>query len=128
MKPVSHDTVLIGLFVCHWLADYSPLSTTNMLNAKKLGTPLLPIFTHALVHGALMGVFLLFALRADFNKIALLIILQVITHFLIDTMKGRMNSWFPELQNPGNSWHWVMFGFDQLLHAIVIIIMTSITV
>jgi len=32
-----------------------------------------------------------------------------------------MNGWFPALQSPANKWHWVVFGFDQLLHALVII-------
>jgi len=29
------------------------------------------------------------------------------------------------LQSPANKWHWVVFGFDQLLHAIVIITMSA---
>jgi len=46
---------------------------------------------------------------------------QLITHFLIDVWKGRMNGWFPTLQSPANKWHWIVFGFDQFLHALVII-------
>jgi len=45
----------------------------------------------------------------------------LITHFLIDVWKGRMNGWFTTLQSPANKWHWTVFGFDQLLHALVII-------
>lgn len=113
--------ILIGLFICHWLADYTHLSTVWMLNAKKFGKPILPILTHAMVHTLLMGIFL--GCLGVSNAI-LLMVVQLITHFLIDVWKGRMNGWFPALQSPTNKWHWVVFGFDQLLHAIVIIVIS----
>ena len=50
---IQTETLII-LFACHWLADYTHLSTAWMLNAKRLGKPLLPIFAHALVHASLM--------------------------------------------------------------------------
>lgn len=123
--------ILIGLFVCHWLADYTHLSTAWMLNAKRLGKPLYPILCHAIVHGLLMGLFLRFCLGGWFTSndtVAYLIYFQIITHFLIDVWKGRMNGWFPALQSPANKWHWIVFGFDQLLHAIVIILMSMYAV
>ena len=46
--------VLLTLFTCHFLADYTHLSTSWMLDAKRLGKPLYPIFQHALVHAILM--------------------------------------------------------------------------
>ena len=116
---------LIGLFICHFLADYTHLSTTWMLNAKRLGKPFLPILAHAMVHTLLMGI-LLGCLGV--SNVILLMIFQLITHFLIDVWKGRMNGWFPVLQSPVNKWHWIVFGFDQLLHALVIIIMSSYSV
>lgn len=114
--------ITIGLFICHFLADYTHLSTDWMLNAKRLGKPLKPILTHAMVHTLLMGIFL--ACLGVSNTI-LLMGFQLITHFLIDVWKGRMNGWFPSLQSPANKWHWVVFGFDQLLHSIVIILMSN---
>ena len=117
-----NTTILIGLFICHFLADYTHLSTSWMLNAKRLGKPLFPILTHAMVHTLLMGIFLG---CLEISNIILLMGFQLITHFLIDVWKGRMNGWFPALQSPANKWHWVVFGFDQLLHAIVIIIMVK---
>ena len=116
------EFILIGLFICHFLADYTHLSTAWMLNAKRLGKPLHPIFTHAFIHASLMLVFLsLFGLSG--SKLFCLFTFQLNTHFLIDVWKGKMNSWFPSLQSPANKWHWIVFGFDQLLHAIVIILM-----
>jgi hypothetical protein len=118
------EIVLILLFMCHWLADYTHLSTNWMLNAKKFGKPLFPIFTHALVHAILMSVVLYFFV--GFTKILLYLgIFQLITHFIIDTWKGKMNVWFTNLQSSTNKWHWVIFGLDQLLHSIVIILICS---
>ena len=114
--------ILIGLFICHFLGDYPPLSTDWMLNAKQLGKPLLPIFAHAMVHTLMMGIFLG---CLGISNTLLLMGFQLNTHFLIDVWKGRMNGWFPSLQSPNNKWFWILFGFDQLLHALVIIGMSS---
>ena len=122
---MTQTTILIGLFICHFLADYTHLSTAWMLNAKRIGTPLFPILAHASMHALLMGLFLLFFTDLTQFDIIELTAFQLITHFLIDVWKGKMNSWFPTLQSPANKWHWVVFGFDQLLHSIVIIIMCS---
>lgn len=119
--------ILIGLFICHFLADYTHLSTSWMLNAKRLGKPLFPIFVHAGMHTILMFLFLAWFTN-DLSLVLKLSAFQLITHFLIDIWKGRMNSWFPALQSPANKWHWIVFGFDQLLHALVIIIMSSYAV
>jgi hypothetical protein len=119
---MTQTTILIGLFICHFLADYTHLSTAWMLNAKRLGTPLFPIFMHAFVHMFIMGAFLSVIGLKD--ELYFLMPFQLITHFLIDVWKGKMNSWFPSLQSPANKWHWVVFGFDQLLHALVIILMS----
>ncbi len=117
--------VLIVLFFCHWLADFTWLSTTWMLNAKRLGKPLFPIFAHAAVHAWIMFLALLLMGYKDPKMIFTLYIIQLATHFVIDVWKGRMNGWFPALQNPANKWHWVVFGFDQFLHALVILLMAK---
>jgi len=85
-----HIQILIGLFICHWLADYTHLSTAWMLNAKRLGKPLHPILAHAMVHACLMGFFL--AVSFGFTAIVLrLFLFQLCSHFLIDWWKGSMN-------------------------------------
>lgn len=125
--------ILIGLFICHFLADYTHLSTAWMLNAKRLGTPLFPIFIHALIHATLMSLFIWVYISYSTNywygflviEIKLFLF-QLISHFLIDVWKGRMNGWFPALQSPANKWHWIIFGFDQLLHTLVIITMSNL--
>jgi hypothetical protein len=114
--------LLIALFFCHFIADFTWLSTTWMLNAKSVGKPLLPIFAHAAVHATLMGIALAFG-HLTFALWFNLVMFQLLSHFLIDLWKGRMNVWFPIVKSPANKWHWILFGFDQFLHAVVICIM-----
>jgi hypothetical protein len=121
----NQTTILIGLLICHWLADYTHLSTSWMLNAKRLGTPIHPIFVHATVHATLMFLVLNLFFGITGNLLIGLFLFQLITHFSIDLWKGKMNMWFPSLQSPANKGHWIVFGFDQLLHAIVIVVMSS---
>ncbi len=109
--------MLIALNACHFLADFTHLSTNWMLNAKKLGTPLLPILAHAGVHTILFFVAVLYFHGLD--KAILAAEIELPTHFWIDVFKGKMNAWFPSLQNQANKFHWWMFGFDQFLHQIV---------
>ncbi len=116
--------VLIALFFCHWLADFTWLSNSWMLNAKALGKPLFPIFIHAAMHAMLMSLVLGWVIGFT-DKWAYLVMLQWVTHFVIDVWKGRMNGWFPLLKNPANKWHWVIFGWDQYLHALVILLMAQ---
>lgn len=118
--------ILVTLFFCHFLADYTHLSMAFMLNAKRLGTPLYPIFLHAFVHASLMLVCIVLFFGFSGMFALGLFLFQLITHFIIDVWKGKMNYWYPSLQSPANKWHWVIFGFDQFLHALVIIIMASL--
>lgn len=117
------ELILITLFGCHFLADYTPLSRPWMLSAKRLGTPLFPIFCHACVHGVLMTIVLLL-IGIKMEVVLAMNTFQIGMHFWIDVLKGKMNYWFPSLQSPADTWHWVVFGFDQYLHALTIIIMT----
>jgi len=102
------------LMVCHWMADFTQLSNPWMLAAKQRGKSLFPILVHACVHGALMFVVLLFFTDLEMA-------FQITAHFCIDVWKGRMNGWFPKLENTSNPYFWWLFGFDQFLHQVVIL-------
>ncbi len=116
--------ILIFLNVCHFLCDYTWLSTNWMLSAKRIGRPLFPIFVHALLHAVFMlGVVVVYA--GSWQLSLFLFGVQLVTHFWIDVLKGRCNVWFPQVSSPMNKIHWVVFGFDQLLHQVVIIIMAD---
>jgi len=119
--------ILFFLVICHTLADYTHLSTDWMLSAKKLGKPLAPIFVHASIHAMLMSLVIAFIIGFT-NTWAYLVLFEWISHFIIDTLKGRMNGWFPTLKNPANKYHWIIFGIDQMLHLFVIIIISDIII
>ncbi len=110
----------IALNVCHWAADFTHLSTDWMLNAKRYGKPLYPIFIHALIHSLLF--FVTTWILYDREKALFAGGFQLITHFMIDLIKGKLNFWFRKLEDPANKFHWWLFGFDQLMHHLVIII------
>lgn len=112
-------TTLLLLNFCHWLGDFTHLSTFWMLSAKRLGKPFTPIFVHALVHATLF--FGCVSLLHGFEAGILAFAIQLPTHFAIDVWKGRMNGWFKNLQDPTNNYHWWIFGIDQWLHHAVII-------
>ena len=86
----------------------------------------MPIFAHALTHACFMRL-ALWVIVPDADWF-LPIMFQVVSHFVIDVLKGRMNEWFPALQSPVNKWHWIMFGADQFFHAAAIIIMVELII
>ena len=105
-------TLIILLFICHWLGDYTHLQRPWMLKAKATGSP------------ALHSILFLFCLSFYTNGKVLwfLFLFELITHFAIDVWKGKMNVWFPNIKNPINQFHWIVFGFDQLLHHAIIVV------
>ncbi len=116
--------LFVFLLICHFLADFTPLSTSWMLRAKQFGKPLFPIFAHASVHAVLMLVVLLFFTYPE--KALLLALIQLMAHFLIDTWKGKMSLWFPVFQDNTKKEFWMLMGFDQLLHQLTIVLMIAL--
>ena len=90
---------LLILNVCHWIADFTHLSTAWMLKAKRLGAPLFPILAHAGVHTVLFFIAILALHGIDMALLAAAI--QLPTHFTLDTIKGKMNG--PISIKSGNS-------------------------
>lgn len=91
-----------------------------MIRAKSDGKTLWPIALHALVHAVLMGVCLLtFGIR--WGLLAQLMLLEFASHFIIDTAKARLTAHFPILADATKKPYWMLYGFDQLLHQLVII-------
>ncbi len=95
-----------------------------MLRAKKKGKPLSANFSHAGVHGLLMLIFLSFFQQIDSWMLLKLAAFQVVTHFIIDVLKGRVKALYATLQDSENRWYWTLYGFDQYLHALVIVAMS----
>lgn len=115
--------LLISLLVCHYLADFC-LTSPAMIKAKANGRNPWPILLHAAIHAGLMGACLLLWGIA-WQVLLLLMSLELVSHFLIDTAKGRLTARFPLLADQQQKPYWMLYGFDQLLHLLIIILMTS---
>lgn len=86
--------LLAILYICHYIADFQ-LTTSKMIAAKANGekTPLL--MQHAAIYALHMAVCLiLFGVK--WQTTILLILMQFVSHFLIDIGKGRINKSYPQ--------------------------------
>jgi len=109
------------LLISHFLFDYG--RAPKMIEAKSKGTPLFPIFQHALLHT--IGVFIVLAINGVFfPKILILSLFQLLTHFIIDVSKGKLESRYPNLKNSNSPLHWHLFQLDQFLHITVMFIIS----
>ncbi|MCR5821127.1 MAG: DUF3307 domain-containing protein [Bacteroidaceae bacterium] len=112
--------VLISLIICHYLADFQ-LTTPSMIAAKAKGSPVVPIISHAAVHALLIFLCLLIAGTA-WELSSILAGIEFITHFIIDSLKGRLTALYPTLADMQKKPYWQLYGLDQFLHILVIII------
>jgi len=97
--------LLLLLFFCHFLADFTHLSTAWMLKAKRFGSPVLPILAHAGVHALLMGIVLAFYVPITTPAYWNLVLwYQLISHFLIDLSKGQITKQYLCFQDSSNKW------------------------
>lgn len=120
MSPANNCILFIALLVCHYLADFC-LTLPVMIRAKADGKTLWPIALHSLVHAVLMGVCLaVFGVR--WGLLLQLLLLEFASHFIIDTAKARLSAHFPVLTDAQRKPYWMVYGFDQLLHQLVVIV------
>lgn len=112
-------SLLIVLLICHYLADFC-LTTPAMIRAKTDGRNVGPILLHAGIHAVLMGLCLLIW-GVAWEMLLLLMLAELVSHFLIDTAKGRLTARFPKLADMQQKPYWMLYGLDQLLHLLVIV-------
>ena len=116
---MKNALLLIVLLICHYLADFC-LTTPKMIQAKADGRKIWPILLHASVHALLVGLCLL-VFGVSWKLVLLLMLAELVTHFLVDLGKGRLTARFPKLANMQQKHYWMLYGFDQLLHQSVIV-------
>ena len=112
--------LLITLFICHYLADFC-LTSPAMIQAKADGRNPWPILLHAGIHAGLVSICLLFW-QTPWKTLLLLVLLELVSHFLIDTAKGRLTARFPALADMQQKPYWMLYGLDQLLHLMVLVL------
>ena len=78
--------LLLVLLVCHYLADFC-LTSPAMIKAKADGRNPWPILLHAGIHTGLVGVCLL-CWQISWNLLLMMMALEFVSHFLVDTAKG----------------------------------------
>ena len=111
--------LLVVLLVGHYLADFC-LTSPAMIRAKADGRKAGPILLHAGFHALLVGVCLL-VFGVSWKLLLLLMFAELVSHFLIDTAKGLLTARFPLLADQQKKPYWMLYGFDQLLHLLVIV-------
>ena len=112
-------SLLISLLICHYLADFC-LTTPAMIKAKADGRNFWPIFLHAGIHAVLMGSCLL-VFGVSWKLLLMLMLAELVSHYFIDTTKGLLTARSPSLANQQRKAYWMLYGFDQLLHLLVIV-------
>ena len=111
--------LLIVLLACHYLADFC-FTSPSMIRAKADGRNPWPILLHAGIHSGLMG-FCLLVWGVSWKLLLILALVELVSHFLIDTTKGRLTAHFCILGDIQKKPYWMLYGFDQLLHLLVIV-------
>lgn len=112
--------LLIVLLVCHYLADFC-LTVPVMIRAKSEGKELWPILLHAAIHAALMGLCLL-VYGTGWRLLQIFMMIELGSHFVIDVSKTQISIRFPYWSENRHKPYWMLYGFDQLLHQIVIVL------
>lgn len=113
--------LLAGLFVAHYLGDFTPLSTGRMLEAKAEGGPVSLIASHAGVQALLVGIVVAAATGFQAGLVGPAVAIEFLTHFAIDLARGRLGARFPKIRDSSNRAFWWALGLDQLAHAMVLL-------
>ena len=118
---IQAAALLTGLFFAHYLGDFTPLSTPEMLAAKSNARPMWLIAAHALVHTVLVGLVILIVVFPAWTILSLAAAIEFVTHFVLDAGRAKLGKRLPELNNPGSNIFWYALGLDQFAHAAVLI-------
>ena len=112
--------LLIALFVCHYLADFC-LTWSMLIRAKTDGRNLCPIAFHATIHAVLIGLCLL-VYSVGWQLLIALMMTELVSHFAIDILKAQISIRYPYWSDNRHKPYWMLYGLDQLLHHIVLIV------
>ena len=111
--------LFLTLNLAHFLGDFTPLNQW-FIEAKRYGKPIGLVAGHGAVNGVLYG--LAIWLFLDWKAGMFAFGIETVTHTIIDLLKGRINRWFPVVEDTNKPIFWTIMGVDQLLHQIVMIV------
>ena len=108
------------MLICHYLADFC-FTSPAMIKAKADGRNPWLILLHAGIHAGLIGLCLL-VWGVSWKLLLMLALIELVSHFLIDTFKGYLTARYSFFANMQKKPYWMLYGLDQLLHLLVIVI------
>ena len=111
---------LLSLLICHYLGDFC-FTSPGMIKAKADGKSPWPILLHSCIHAALVGLCLV-CWQVSWKLILLMMLVEVVSHFLIDLGKGLISGHSQVLSDPKKKAYWMLYGFDQLLHLSILLL------
>ena len=118
--------LLVALLVCHYFADFC-LTMPMMIRAKADGKNPWPIALHAAIHAVMMGACLLIY-GIGCRRILVLMMIEFISHFVLDLSKAKISYKFPYWSNNQHKPYWILYGLDQLLHQMVVILIWQLAI
>ena len=118
--------LLVALLVCHYLADFC-LTMPVMIRAKADGKNLPPIVLHAAIHAVLMGLCLL-VYGTGWQMLLVLMMIELVSHSVLDISKAKISNRFPYWSDNRHKAYWILYGFDQLLHQMVVILIWQLAI
>lgn len=113
--------LMAALLTGHFLGDFSPLSTRRMIAAKESGASIGWILAHASVHAVLVALAVTALAFPGVGLLAIVVVLELGTHFAIDLFRARLGVRRPRLADPSRRGFWFVLGLDQLAHGLVLV-------
>lgn len=128
MAVGEYSTLMAALLICHFLGDFTPLSTARMLEAKRTATSHGWILAHAAIHATLVGLVVTFVANAGLAVIFVAVAVELGTHFAIDEVRARVGVTWSRLGDPKERGFWYAMGVDQLAHGLVLVAIATLVV
>lgn len=118
--------LMATLLVAHFLADFTPLSTPRMLEAKATATSPGWILLHAGVHAVLISLAVWAVARPGWSLIGVAFGVELSTHFAIDYVRAKLGVRIPSLADASERPFWHALGLDQLAHGLVLVAIAAL--
>lgn len=114
--------VLFSLLVAHLLSDFifQSSSMAQQKQSQDIKTMLSANLKHSIIHGIISTIVLLYYFWTPW--IVLVIAMLFISHFIVDIVK----SYLVAIKRPGFKYSSLIFIIDQILHFIILLIISSI--
>ena len=121
------NIIIIFIFVVHYIADFL-LQTREMGENKSKSIKWLSI--HVFVYSFVTTAFWMVGFdRPDFLFASQMFLITFVTHFITDFITSKISSYFyyKSISDKPNrkkwmGYFWYMIGFDQLVHAITLLL------